>query len=359
MATVSLPTTMKAVRWTSSSGGIQAHFQVVDIPLPSQANSLPPDSTLVKVAYSSVNPVDYKFPETPLMGRFLNRIPCSDFSGTVVATTLPHLKLDMRVFGMTTLPAFGALAEYIIIKADQGIVPVPDGVRLQDTAALGIAGLIAYQCVAPYVSTGSRILINGGSGGVGTFAIQIAKALGCSVTATCSGPNVELCKSLGADEVIDYRSTDVVEHLKRSGVQYDHLCDVAFTPALFWSAQHYLKPAGVYTIIPGGPDPAALKMLLLPGALGGGQRKVELVKRRLNATYYAQIAEWMQKGLLKTVIEQEYGLEEVGEAFARLKSGHVRGKLVIKVAGDDQRKRVLESLRYPSSCSFCTRDGVK
>ena len=134
---------------------------------------------------------------------------------------MPHLKPADRVFGRTDAPAFGALGAYVVARGREGIAPLPNGVSMLDASTVGAAGLTAYQCLAPCVSQDSKVFINGGSGGAGIFGIQIAKTLGCRVTTTCSGPNTQLCKELGAHEAIDYKTADVVEHLRRRGVQYD------------------------------------------------------------------------------------------------------------------------------------------
>ncbi|KAK4546472.1 hypothetical protein LTR36_002149 [Oleoguttula mirabilis] len=329
---------MKAAQWGSSVGGIERNIQVVDVPLPlaPDATRLPAESTLVRVAYSSLNPVDYKFPELPFIGGRINHILGSDFAGTVVSTTLPDISPGQRVFGMTKIPAFGALAEYAMVHGSQGIAPVPDGVPLRDVAALGVAGLLAYQAIVPFVREGDKVFVNGGSGGIGHYAVQIAKILGCSVTATCSGPNLDLVKSLGADDVIDYRNTDVVAYLQSQGTQYTVLFDTVSTPAIYWSAHHYLKPSGSYNCIPGDTNFATVysmaAMFLLPVCLGGGQRKPKFIARRLDAAHYAELATWVKEGRLKTAVEHEYELDAAAEAFARLKSGRTRGKLLIRVA---------------------------
>ncbi|KAK1090104.1 hypothetical protein LTR48_008960, partial [Friedmanniomyces endolithicus] len=193
-------------------------------------------------------------------------------------------------------------------------------------------------CLAPHVRPGDKVLINGGSGGTGTFAIQIAKALGCYVTATCSGANAELCRSLGADEVIDYRVEDVVGTLKRSGRQYDLIYDTVFAvPALYWECHHYLKASGKFITIAGTPSVGFLveflKLFLWPAVLGGGQRKLAFHTASSSAVDYEAIAKMMAEGKVKAVVEKEFGLERAGEAFAHLKSGRTKGKLVIEVAG--------------------------
>lgn len=335
----SLPGTMKAAAWDNNVGGIHKHIKVTNSwPLPKNAKNLPSGTTLVKVSHATLNPVDYKVPELPVVGRlvFGKGVPGLDFAGTVVESTSSALKQGQAVFGSLAPPNFSTLGEYII-ATKEGVVPVPDGVQPKDAATLGIAGLTAYQTVAPFIKSGSKVFINGGSGGVGTFQIQIAKILGAHVTVTCSGPNVELVKSLGADEVIDYRTENVVQALTRKGQQFDLIADNVFNGAeIYWSSHKYLKPEGRYVTIAGNAEFSVIKnmlsIMLWPKALGGGQRKFQFVTCAADAAQYAELAKWLAEGKLKTVIEKEYELEQAGEAFERLKSGRVRGKLVVKVA---------------------------
>ncbi|KAK3068199.1 hypothetical protein LTR53_014428 [Teratosphaeriaceae sp. CCFEE 6253] len=339
MASTAIPSTMRASQWKTTKGGIEHNLALnPSAPLPKNAHALPKDSTLVKVAYSTPNPIDYKLADMLPFIFTKPATPCLDYAGTVVATTLAHLKPGEAVFGKTEPPAFGALAEYIVV-GKAGCVPVPNGVSLKDAACVGVVGLTSYQSIAPYVKPGDKVLINGGSGGTGTFGIQIAKALGCYVTATCSGANVELCRRLGADEVIDYRANDVLASLKRSGRQYDLIYDCVFaTPALYWQSQHYLKPTGTYLTIAGSPSVGnildLLKVFLWPAVLGGGQRKFAFHTVASKPVDFEAIAKMMAEGQVKAVIEREFTLEQAGEAFAHLKSGRTKGKLVIEVAGE-------------------------
>nr|POE47253.1 zinc-type alcohol dehydrogenase-like protein c16a3.02c [Quercus suber] len=338
MAT-SLPSSMKTTSWSNPSRGLARSLTLNSTaPLPKNANSLPEESTLIKVAYTSVNPVDFKLIENPLLRLIVSsRVPCSDFSGTVVATTMPHLKPGDRVAGSIAIPAFGAAAEYAVAEGKNTCIPVPDNVPLDQAVCLGIVGLTAYQCIAPHVKAGDKVLINGGSGGTGTFGIQIAKALGCHVTTTCSGANVELCKSLGADEVIDYRSEPVVPALKRSATQFDLVVDNVFAdPALYYECHNFLKAGKPFVTIAGEFTFPALftifTAMVLPAALGGGKRQYKFLSMASDANGYGILAQWMAEGKLKAVVEKEFdGLEKLGEAFARLKSGRTRGKLIIKV----------------------------
>jgi len=314
-------------------------MKVNEIPLPTGSTSLPKDSTLIKVAYATLNPVDYKIAESYLAGRFITRTPGSDFAGQVVSSTHSDLKAGDPVFGIIDVPTFGALAEYAIVKGRQNVVNLPDSVDPKDAAALGVVALTAYQAIVPFVTEGDHIFINGGSGGVGTFAIQIAKIIGCHVTVSCSTGNVELCKSLGADDVIDYRTNDVVEALKQKGTQFTLMLDAVGTPVIYYSAHHYLKPNGTFNTIAMDPTSFAslrglVGMFLLPKILGGGQRPIKWIGAQADTKVFTQLAQWLKEGKIKTYIDQEYELDQAKEAFAKLKTGRTRGKIVIKVAKD-------------------------
>lgn len=330
---------MKAMQYKSAAGGLDKNLRLNDaLPLPKTAKALAADHTLVKVAYATLNPIDYKLPETPLLGSLLPGpgIPALDYSGTVVESKLAHLKPGTPVFGASAPPAFGTLAEYVVV-GKQAVAPVPDGVSLQDAACLGVAALAAYQSLAPFVKRGDRVLIVGGSGGVGTFAIQFAKALGCTVTTTCSGPNVDLCARLGADDVIDYRTDDVAARLRRGGARFDHVFDAVMPDAaLYWQCHHFLKPDAKYATVAGevsfGSVATLLSIFLWPAWLGGGQRKFAFVSADGNPTDFAKMAALVKEGKVKPVIEEVFELGDAGKGYERLKSHRARGKIVVKVA---------------------------
>lgn len=335
-----LPSSMRACQWTTNANGIENDLKLNnEVPLPKNASNLPAGHTLVKVAYTSLNPFDYKVAETPLLGQYVlakPSIPCLDFSGTVVSTKNQSLKPGDLVFGRTNPPFFGCLAEYVVV-GEPGIAKLPAGVALRDAATAGIAALAAYQSIIPYIKPGNSVFINGGSGGTGTFGIQFAKSAGCTVTTTCSAKNIELCQSLGADEVIDYTQSNLLSMLKQSGKQYDLIVDNVFSDReLYWQCQHYLSPSGVFAT-PGDTRPAALKDIalanILPGWLGGGQRQFAFIRNQPKAEDFEQIAKWMEEGKVKAVIEDEFEMEDAGKAFERLKQGRTRGKIMVKVAG--------------------------
>ncbi|KAH0168600.1 NAD(P)-binding protein, partial [Aureobasidium melanogenum] len=337
----SIPSTMRASQWTSIQGTIEKSLKVNNnAALPKSANSLAKDQTLVKVHYAALNPVDYKLPEAPVVGNFAiskPASPCMDFAGVVVKTTRSDLRPGQAVFGKTEPPLFGAMAEYLVAGRD-GTIALPEGVKLEDAASVGVAGLTAYQCIVPNVKAGDKIFINGGSGGTGSFGIQIAKAMGCEVTTTCSGPNVELCKSLGADEVIDYRTQDVHETFLRSGRRFDLIVDFVGLPELYWQAHDWSKE-GAKVVNVGATMSLdffrrMLPIFLLPRFLGGGKMKYEFLTCHAKEADFTQIGKWMAEGKVKPVIAKVFSLEDVPKAFETLKTGRVRGKLVVKVSNE-------------------------
>jgi D-arabinose 1-dehydrogenase-like Zn-dependent alcohol dehydrogenase len=190
ITTTELPTTMRAWQWNTCTTTLEdALILKSSVPIPNR--SLLPGESLIRVHAASLNPVDYKLAELPLIGRLAIPKPATpglDFSG-VIAKIGPDCSLNIgqRVFGkLEPKQQFGTLGEYII-GSRAGTVPLPDGVSFEEGATLGVCGLVTYQSLVKNVKKGDRVLINGGSGGTGTFAVQIAKALGCEVTTTCSG----------------------------------------------------------------------------------------------------------------------------------------------------------------------------
>lgn len=353
-----LPQTMRAVQWITSPSTpnctIEDSIAYTDsAPLPLSCESLPPNTALVKVAYASLNPVDYKLPEL-LVYRMLNRterplIPCGDYSGTVISSTISGIAPGDKVFGRSDPPRFGALAEYLVVRGGRdNVVKVPEnlkGVGLRDFCTIGVAALTALQCLETTENAGSgrkRVLINGGSGGTGIFGVQIAKFLGWEdVVATCSTNNVEFVEGLGANGVVDYKKHDVVKELKRRAREegkFDLIIDNVDSPEIFWASQEILKRGGSYVTIAGtatlGFAYRMCSMLYTPKWLGGVDREVKFLRRKSEEEGFARIAGWIAEGRVKPVIAREFDLKDAKEAFKELKSGRVRGKLVVKVAND-------------------------
>jgi NADPH:quinone reductase-like Zn-dependent oxidoreductase len=190
--TIDIPTTMRAWQWTQCTDTLENAITLNEsAPLPTSKRLLANGEVLIQVHAAALNPVDYKLAELPVVGRMAipkPAIPGLDFAGKVVQVAPDcNVKVGEMVFGkLEPKQQFGTLGEYII-GSKAGTIPLPASISTEQGATLGVCGLVTYQCLAPNVKPGDRIFINGGSGGTGTFAIQIAKALGCYVTTTCSG----------------------------------------------------------------------------------------------------------------------------------------------------------------------------
>lgn len=342
MATTFPPPAARTWHYTSTQGGLEKNLVLTILnPLPKPTAN----QHLIQVVATALNPIDYKVTEIPIVGRFLvskskPATPCVDIAGRIV-TPAPGspLKRGDLVFGASGTSPFagGGLSEFAIAGKDN-VVRVPEGVSLIDAAAVPIAGLTAYQTIVPRVKKGDHIFINGGSGGTGIFGIQMAKAVGCHVTTSCSTPNVELCRSLGADEVVDYRQGSVAAALKARGVLFDHVVDNVGGEdlELYWKCHEFTKPGAVYVLVGGSPTLSRVvenaKVRLLPGFLGGGKRKLEGFFASPKAADLTQIGVWMAEGKVKSVIDSKFSFEEAPKAFERLRTGRSRGKVVVDVA---------------------------
>ncbi|KAE9372833.1 putative zinc-type alcohol dehydrogenase-like protein C16A3.02c [Stipitochalara longipes BDJ] len=331
---------MRAWQYTTTEGGIEKNLKLnPDAPVPTPK----PKQNLVKVIAMALNPADYKNAEASLISRLLISKPATpglDFAGQIITSgTESPFKADQLVFGVPSKWVFnslGSLCEYTLADND-AILAIPDGVSLVDAAALPVTGLTAYQSVALRVKNGDKIFINGGSGGVGVLGIQMAKLLGCYVATSCSTANVELCKSLGADEVIDYKKGSVLEALTASGRKYDHVVDnVGNDWGLFWGCHNYTTPDAVFIRITldmtleNGLN--LLRKKAVPAMLGGAKRKGELFWPDAKLEDLSQVIEWVKEGKVRVVIDQKFLFEQAPEAFAKLKTGRAKGKIMVDVA---------------------------
>jgi NADPH:quinone reductase-like Zn-dependent oxidoreductase len=289
---------------------------------------------LVRVQASSVNAVDwYGFAGRPYVGRLLMGVrqpkssrAGSDFAGVVeaIGSGVDRFAPGDEVYGAQG----GAYAEYVV--ASDALAAKPENLSFEEAAAVPVAGLSALQGLRDHgkVQPGQRVLINGASGGVGTFAIQIAKALGAEVHAVCSGPNVEQARSLGAERVFDYTREDFA----RSGERYDVLFDNAGNRS--WAAmRRVLDPTGTVVLV-GGPR---TKRVLGPlGHILRVKLASKLASRRAvffiakpNGDDLTSLRELVEAGQVSPVVEHRYELAEIGDAMRRMGNGHVRGKLVV------------------------------
>ena len=341
------PLAMRSWQYSRTAGGLEKNLTLNPAaPLPSPN----PDQHLVQVIAAALNPVDYKVAEIPGLILFAIAKPATpgiDFAGTVVrpANGSP-LKAGQLVFGAsgTTAVAGGALREFSV-SGLKSTATIPEGVDPTDAATVGVAGLTAYQSIVPYVKSGDKVFINGGSGGTGVFGIQIAKAVGCQVTTTCSTPNVDFCKGLGADEVVDYKNEKVLDVLllKAKERRYDHVVDnVGTDEELALHCHEFMRSDAVMVIVGGEPSLKAItqmmKRKLLPGFLGGPKGNVVWFWPNQKPEDLQQIADWMKEGKVKAVVDTKFSFEEAPKAFEKLKTGRARGKIVVDVASETYKR---------------------
>jgi NADPH:quinone reductase-like Zn-dependent oxidoreductase len=298
------------------------------------------DQLLVKVRAASVNPLDWHFIEgTPYIGRFLfgfgARKPKDtrlgvDFAGSVeaVGKNVTKFKPGDEVFGGRT----GAFADYVCVREARAVALKPANITFEQAASVPIAAITALQALRDkgHVQPGQSVLINGASGGVGTFAVQIAKSYGADVTGVCSTRNLDLVRSIGADHVIDYTKQDFAQ----TGQRYDLILDNVGTQPLsqFRSA---LTPKGICVMIGGGgpndgrligPLARPIKALMLSPFVS---QKFGMLDAELNHNDLAFLGDLMQSGKVKPIIDRTYKLSDLADAIRYLEQGHARGKVVI------------------------------
>jgi NADPH:quinone reductase-like Zn-dependent oxidoreductase len=296
------------------------------------------DEVLVRIRAASTNIADwYGVVGRPRVGRLSMGLlgPKEirlgvDYAGVVeeVGTDVTQLRPGDEVFGGRT----GAYAEYVVAKADRAIVPKPANVSFEEAAAAPVAAITALQALRDKggLRPGQHVLVHGASGGVGTYAVQIAKALGATVTAVCSTPNVEIAQRLGADRVVDYTKEDFTRLSERC----DLLIDIAGTRR-FSHLRRALVP-GATVVVVGGPR--ASRLLGPLGHVVGcriaalfSSHKAVFFIARLDKESMETLAELFAEGKLTSVLDSVYPLDRVGEALERQGSGHPRGKIVIRV----------------------------
>ena len=296
-----------------------------------------PEQVLVKVAAASVNPMEWHLMTgKPYIARLQMglRSPKWDVLGADVAGTVEAVGEDVtdfapgdRVYGDVSP---GTYADYVAAPQHQ-LARIPDGVSFEQAVAVPVAGLTALQGLRDkgMLQEGQKALIIGASGGVGTYAVQIAKALGAEVTAVNSTRNVEMVRSIGADHVVDYTKEDFAA----SGERYDVILDMVGNRSLSDIRRAMTKTA-TYVMVGGpkgslvGPVPRMLRALVLSRFVS--QRFVGMLAHA-NRADLEYMAELMEAGELVSVIDRRFGLDEVREALRHQGDGHARGKSVLLV----------------------------
>jgi NADPH:quinone reductase-like Zn-dependent oxidoreductase len=291
---------------------------------------------LLRVHAASVNISDYfgitgfsrlfgggvRRPKDPRVG--------GDVAGQVeaVGANLTRFRPGDEVFGACR----GAFAEYAVARETR-LALKPVNTSFEEAAAVPVAGLTALQCIRDKgrLQSGQEVAVNGASGGVGTFAVQIAKSLGAQVTGVCSTRNLEQARSIGADHVVDYTQEDFT----RSGRRYDLICDIAGNRSVS-DYKRALKPGGTCLIVGFAKNPLrGLVKFTVLGKLGSmtGNKKVRLMGiAKINPEDLGFMAELLTAGKVKPVIEKRYGLSEAGQALQYIGGKHTRGKVVITVS---------------------------
>jgi NADPH:quinone reductase-like Zn-dependent oxidoreductase len=301
------------------------------------AKPIPPDDrVLIKVHAASVNPLDWHY----MRGKpYVMRASAGfgapddirlgvDFAGTVeaVGKNVKRFKPGDEVFG----GADGAFAEYVSVRESGALALKPANVTFEQAATVPVAGITALQALRDKgkIQRGQKVLINGASGGVGTFAVQIAKTFGAEVTGVCSTRNLEMVRSIGADHVIDYTREDFTQ----GSVRYDLIVDNVGTHSLS-DYRRALNPQGALVTVGGpnegrwiGPLSAAIKAMLVAPFVS---QKLVFMLAHLKQDDLGTLRDLMQAGKLTPVIDRRYKLSETAEAIRYLEEGHARGKVVI------------------------------
>jgi NADPH:quinone reductase-like Zn-dependent oxidoreductase len=297
---------------------------------------------LVEVRAASANPADWHLMRgAPFLARFANglRKPKNtrlgaDVAGRVAAvgSSVTQFQVGDDVFGELPLDALGSFAEYVCAREDL-LASKPANLTFEQAAAVPLAAFTALQGLrdAGQIQPGQKVLVNGASGGVGTFAVQIAKSFGTEVTGVCSTRNLDLVRSIGADHVIDYTQEDFT----RSGQSYDLIFDAVGNRSVS-DLRRALNPNGICAVA----GFTSLSRLFQVVALGGwmsrtGSKKIGLMQTaKANKEDLLFIKELLEAGKVVPVIDRAYPLRQVPEAIGYLEAGHARGKVVITVGHD-------------------------
>ena len=327
-------TTMKAI--VADTYGPPEKLTVREIERP----TIEADRVLIRVCAASINPVEIHGTKGGLVVRLTSgfrrpktRVPGADVAGVIeaVGADVTAYRPGDEVFGTCA----GSLAEFA--KGRKNLVPKPANLSFEEAAAIPIAGVTALQGLRDKgrLKPGQSVLINGASGGVGTYAVQIAKAFGAQVTAVCSTKNVDLVRSLGADHVVDYTKED----FSRGGRQYDLVFDLVANRSL-GDLRRVVKPQGTLVLCGGGHDRGhGARGLIAPMRVTVMGLLVNRFVSQTITFYIAKITpedltvlkELAEAGKLKSVIDRTYSLSEVPQAISYLTKGHARGKVVITV----------------------------
>jgi NADPH:quinone reductase-like Zn-dependent oxidoreductase len=324
---------MKAIVYTQY--GPPDVLQFKDVPKPAPAD----DEVLIKLCAASVNPLDFhhmrghvrlitgaRKPKHTVLG--------CDIAGRVeeVGRNVKQFQPGDEVFGVRGFGG-GGFAEYVCTTENK-LALKPANISFEAAAAVPIAAITALQGLRDKgrIRPGQKVVIDGASGGVGTFAVQIAKAFGAEVTAVCSTRNVEIARSLGADHVIDYKREDFT----RNGQRYDLILGANAYHSVF-DYRRALSPDGVYVGAGGGASLVGLLQAALLGPLLSliGRKKMRVFIAKINKKDLDLLKDLLATGKVVPVIDRRYPLSEAAEALRYLEEGHAQGKIVLTVEHGD------------------------
>ena len=323
---------MKAIVYTHYGSPDVLQFKETEKPVPNAGE------ILVKIYAASANPLDWHLMRgAPFLARLEGglRKPKdprfgADLAGRVeaVGSTVTQFQLGDEVFGAWT----GSFAEYATVPENR-VALKPANRSFEEAAAIPVAAITALQGLRDtgHIHTGQKVLINGASGGVGSFAVQLAKAFGAEVTGVCSTRNVDMVRSIGADYVIDYMQEDFT----KNGQRYDLILAVnGYHPISAY--QRALSQEGMYVMTGGSMAQMFQAMLLGPWLSKNGSQKMGNLLAKPNQKDLVFVKELLEAGKVVPVIERRYPLREVPEAIRYLEEGHAQGKVVITVEHDNK-----------------------
>ncbi len=310
---------MKAILYDKSFSGALA-LREVEKPIPND------NDVLVKIHSVSVNAADYRSIRMGIIPK--RKIFGADIAGSVeaVGNGVRQFVVGDEVFGDISSFGFGGFAEYVA-AAEAALIKKPAGVTFETAAAVPMASVTALQALRGIgkIKRGQKALIVGAGGGVGTFAVQLAKHFGAEVTAVCGKGNAEMVRALGADRVIDYTHKDFADSKDR----YDLILAVNGHKPLS-AYRRALNPGGIVVVV-GGAMSQVIKSMLLGPILSLGHRKIRLLAARPNKKDLEYVIKLVEDGIVRPVIDRRYALSETAEAVCYAGDGHAHGKVIINV----------------------------
>lgn len=311
---------MKAIVYSKKAAPNSLRYTDIEKPAPTSGQ------VLVKVHSVSLNAADYRSMQMGIVPK--SGILGADIAGIVeaVGPDATKFRIGDAVFGDLSVASFGGLAEYVAAPENL-LVRKPDTVSFETAAAMPMASITALQGLRNKggIRSGHRVLIVGASGGVGLFALQLAKNFGAHTTAVCSPRNVDLVTSLGADDVIDYTRTP----LSSIPGKFDIILAINGNYSLF-TYKRLLSPGGTCVII-GGALKQIARCFLIGPLLSIGNRKICLLSAKASADDLTTVMKLIEEGRIRTIIDRRCSLPEAAEAFEYLRAGHAGGKVVINV----------------------------